>query len=156
MLPPIIITIILLFHGSCRSGGCEEKDDDDDNDDHFFFIQKAFRCRVVAGGFPSSFSMMMIWMHGMELPSMWTKPNLTFPDHSKLYLGTTMFKNNEITFLNSHIFFFLYSLVTTPYFSSLSSLSNCLIRSQKANVSSTFSPRFSSNPSSLLMMTYYA
>ena len=35
----------------------------------------------------------------MELPWMWTKPNKMFPHHSKLYLRTTMFKNNEITFL---------------------------------------------------------
>ena len=55
MIHPIIITIILLFHGSCHSGGCEEKDDDDDNDDHSFSIQKTCRCRVLAGGFPSSF-----------------------------------------------------------------------------------------------------
>ena len=78
----------------------------------------------------------------------------TFPNHCKLYLGTIMFRNNEITSLK--LSYILVPSCTSQYFSSLSSLLYCLIWSQKANVSLTCSLRISSNPSFLLMMTYYA
>ena len=78
----------------------------------------------------------------------------TFPNDSKLYLGTIMFRNNEITSLK--LSYILVPSCTCHYFSSLSSLSHCLIWSQKANVSSTCSLHISSNPCFLLMMTYYA
>ena len=46
----------------------------------------------------------------------------TFPNHSKLYLGTIMFRNTEFTSLK--LVYILVSSCTSHYFSSLSSLSS--------------------------------